>query len=320
MVLTCSLLALPRSSRPQTLPLPRIDRAEADRLGASGARTVEPNRTHGLAVRSARGGRGHPPFRAFAERWRRYRARHRRPARAHEGRPGQGTELALAQLTRRTDRILPASLGPVRARRKANSELEELGGDFLLHARHNRWFDRGGRFLADDPTRRVLFRLHWADLIGKRNTFRFRPRSTIGASTTAFCCCIPSRRTLPADDENTGNAVRVRVVNALSRKDPDYPAFFARGLSVRPPGRRGRRCHGVPRTSRAARVRSVRALGQKLSDPHVARRQLRVRLPALHVGFGSLSRRHRLLASLARGFERSSPSTKRRASACRSAD
>jgi hypothetical protein len=113
---------------------------------------------------------------------------------------------------------------------KPNSELEELGGDFLRHAQSNAWFTEDGHFLADQATRRVLFQLHWSDLLERRSSFPFAPTLNDWRLYYRFLLLHPEReRGALSDPESTANLSRVRVVAALSRKDPDYPAFFARG-------------------------------------------------------------------------------------------
>jgi hypothetical protein len=113
---------------------------------------------------------------------------------------------------------------------KPNSELLELGADFLKHALHNGWFGSDGRFVADEATRRVLFELHFADLIGKRGTFPFAPTLDDWRHYYRLLLQYPERELTPvADAESAANVTRVRVVNALSRKDPEYPALFAKG-------------------------------------------------------------------------------------------
>jgi hypothetical protein len=57
--------------------------------------------------------------------------------------------------------------------KQPSSELDELGGEFLLHARKSAWLDQNDRLLPDEATLRVLFRLRWAELIGKRKVFPF---------------------------------------------------------------------------------------------------------------------------------------------------
>ena len=113
---------------------------------------------------------------------------------------------------------------------KPDSELLELGADFLKHALHNGWFASDGRFVADEATRRVLFELHFAELIRKRGAFPFAPTLDDWRHYYRLLLQYPERElTTVADAESAVNVARVRVVNALSRKDPTYPALFAKG-------------------------------------------------------------------------------------------
>lgn len=230
MVLTFALLALPRASRPATLPLPHIDRAEAERRAAQ---------SHALARQIEASGL---PFelRAVGE-----AIRHHGRSVTHGLDPGHDLEdlrermravaasgqssLLLGLRAVQTEYFLRA-LSQFESEKKTNSELDELGGDFLQHAQHNGWLASDGRFLGDSATRRVLFQLHWAELIGKRSTFPFAPTLDEWRIYYRFLLLHPERDALPSlDEESADDAARVRVVSALSRKDPDYPEFFAKG-------------------------------------------------------------------------------------------
>jgi hypothetical protein len=230
MVLTFALLVLPRASRPQTLPLPQIDRTEAQRRDErERERASEVERT-GL------------PFevRAVGEAIRHF---------GYSVNRGFDTAHDLEDLRERTKVVVAQGLSPLllglravqtryflralaqfERERRSNTELEELGGDFLLHARQNHWFDAEGRFLADEATRRVLFQLHWVDLLEKRGVFPFAPTLEDWRLYYRFLLVHPEHDGSPeANPAGADDVARVRVVNALSRKDPDYPAFFAKG-------------------------------------------------------------------------------------------
>jgi hypothetical protein len=230
MVLSSSLLALPRASRPSTLPLPRVDRTEAQRRDASERELAQRAELTGL------------PFevRAVGESVRHYGQsisrgldpghdledlRERMQALEANGQ----SPLLLSLRAVQTQYFLRA-LARFETEGKPNSELLELGGDFLKHALHNGWFASDGRFVADEATRRVLFELHFADLIGKRGTFPFMPTLDDWRHYYRLLLQYPERELTPvADAESAANVARVRVVNALSRKDPAYPALFAKG-------------------------------------------------------------------------------------------
>jgi len=230
MVLTFSLLALPRASRPMTLPLPRIDRAEARRRNTSERELSSRAEATGLpfelrAVGEAIRHFGHSLNQGIDTKHDLDDLRERMQAVVSKGQASLLPSLRAVQ----TQYFLRA-LARFESEGKPNSELEELGADFMLHAQHNGWFGKDGRFLADDATRRVLFQMHWAELVGKRSSFPFAPTLNDWRLYYRFLLLHPEQRAAPqADAESEANAERVRVVNALARKDPDYPAFFARG-------------------------------------------------------------------------------------------
>jgi len=230
MVLTFSLLTLPRASRPETLPLPRIDRAEARRRNANERERAQRTEASGL------------PFevRALGESIRHYGQSVSQgidPAHDLEDLSERvktvettGKSSLLLDLRAVQTQYFLRALARFEREAKPNSELDELGADFLKHALHNGWFTSDGRFVADEATRRVLFQLHFADLIGKRGTFPFAPTLDDWRLYYRFLLQYPERELIPVTDaESAANVARVRVVNALSRKDPEYPAFFAKG-------------------------------------------------------------------------------------------
>ena len=175
LVLTFSLLALPRASLPNTLPLPRIDRAEAQRAAVREREQARRAEATGL------------PFelRAVGESIRHFgRSRSEGIDPSHDlddlrermkAVVGSGQSSLLLSLRAVQTEYFLRALSQFEREGTPNSELAELGGDFLRHAQHNKWFTNDRRFLGDEPTRRVLFHLHWADLIGKRGTFPFAP-------------------------------------------------------------------------------------------------------------------------------------------------
>ena len=230
MVLTFSLLALPRASRPQTLPLPQIDRREAQRRDASERELSLRTEATGLPFELRAVGEsirhfGHSVNQGIDTGHDIDDLRKRMKAVVEKGQ----SSLLLGLRAVQTQYFL-AALAQFERDGKPNSDLEELGGDFLQHARHNAWIASNGRFIADESTRRVLFQMHWADLIGKRGTFPFAPTLNDWRLYYRFLLLYPEQAEATVADADTAAAVaRVRVVNALARKDPEYPAFFARG-------------------------------------------------------------------------------------------
>ena len=230
MVLTFSLLGLPRASRPDTLPLPRIDRAEAARRAASERALAAQVEAQGLpfelrAVGEAIRHFGHSVSQGLDTAHDLEDVRERMKAVASSGQ----SSLLLGLRAVQTEYFL-AALGRFESEGKSNSELDELGGDFLPHARHNGWISSEGRFVGDPAIRRVLFQLHWAELTGKRATFPFAPTLDEWRLYYRFLLLHPEHEQVAMTDaESADDTARVRVVSALSRKDPDYPEFFAKG-------------------------------------------------------------------------------------------
>ncbi|HEX3774452.1 MAG TPA: hypothetical protein VHV51_08305 [Polyangiaceae bacterium] len=264
MVLTFALLALPRASTPTALPVPKIDRAEA-------RRSAEDERA--LAARTER---ERLPFeiRSVGEAIRRF------------GRAKARGEDAAAERDELNTRMLAAS-GAVqvplllrlravqteyflRALRqfardgKASTDLDELGGDFVVSAQRNGWLDSRRHLLIDESTLRVLFHLRWVDLIGRRTVFPFAPSLNDWRMYYGFLLRHPQPSARP-DDANDGAAARLRVVAALSRKDPEYPEAVARGFLLYQMGE-----------VEGSAVAYRRYLGEHASGPYVllARNQL----------------------------------------------
>lgn len=227
MVLTCALLALPRASVPDTLPLPRVDHAEARRSAEREQALSALAESEGL------------PFevRALGESIRRF---------GQSVTQGLDTTHDREDIKDRFKLALDKGQGPLLLRLravqtqfflnavarferegKANADLQELGADFVTQAKASGWFSSRGSCLADEATLRMLFRLHWADLVGRRSVFPYAPSLNDWRIYYRFMLLHPAGiadpRTPAADAE------RLRVVSALSRKDPDYPGFFAKG-------------------------------------------------------------------------------------------
>jgi hypothetical protein len=225
MVLTCALLALPRASIPNTLPLPRTNHAEA---GASARHERE------LATLAEAEGL---PFevRAVGESIRHFgRSVSEGIDTAHDRDDvrerwrvalAKGQEPLLLRLRAVQTEFFLAALEQFERGSKPSRDLQELGADFVSNARANGWFEPSGRCVADEDTRRVLFRMHWADLIEKRGTFPYAPSLNEWRIYYRFLLLHPVSSHAGA----SADAERVRVVAALGRKDPDYPASFARG-------------------------------------------------------------------------------------------
>ncbi|MET0791791.1 MAG: hypothetical protein ABW061_09745, partial [Polyangiaceae bacterium] len=227
MVLTCALLALPRASVPDTLPLPKVDHAEA-------RRSLEAERALSAVAESE----GLPfEVRALGESIRHFGQSVTRGLDTTHDRQdirerfkiaidkGQGP--ALLRLRAVQTQYFLRALARFEQDGKPNLDLQELGADFVPQAKASGWFAPSGRGFADEATLSVLFRLHWADLIERRRVFPYAPTLNEWRIYYHFLLLHP-----PGASAQAGSSVdaeRLRVVNALSSKDADYPGFFAKG-------------------------------------------------------------------------------------------
>jgi len=112
----------------------------------------------------------------------------------------------------------------------ASRGLDELGGEFVAMARTAGWLAQKGpreQLLADQPTRRALFRKRWADIL-------HLPADKFGVTLDeeraihAFLFLHPVAR----EQRNclAANEVLLRRVTAFGTKDETYPTDYARGL------------------------------------------------------------------------------------------
>ena len=225
-VLTFAALTLPRSAIPETLPLPRVDRAEARRSALSEHELSLRTEARGLpfeirAVGEAIRHFGRSVVRGLDTEHDRQDVRERLKTALAKGQ----TPLLVSLRAVQTEYFLRA-LERVERGEPSNTDLDELGADFLAQAKRNGWFDARGKCVADEAMRRVLFHMHWADLIERRSEFPFGPTLNDWRVYYRFLLEHP-----PAGQASpsAADAERLSVVDALSRKDPDYPGFFAKG-------------------------------------------------------------------------------------------
>ena len=228
MVLTCAFLALPRATIPLTLPLPHIDRAEARRSALADRERTAHATAHTL------------PFevRAVGESIRRLgRAAARGEDATHDRDDMRARVKAviaanelplLLELRAAQTEYFLAALSAFESTGKASTDLDELGGDFVALAERSAWLDERRRFIGDESALRVLFHLRWADLLEKRGVFPLAPTLNEWRIYYRFLLEHP-QRPAGADAGNVDDALRLRIVTALGRRDPDYPLDLARG-------------------------------------------------------------------------------------------
>jgi hypothetical protein len=228
MVLTFALLAVPRASEPETLPLPQVDRSEARRseareqeLRASAERDGLPFEVR--AVGEALRGFGRTSAQGFD-------AAHEQQDIAERVKIALGKAQAplLLQLRAVQTGYFLSALSQFERDGKASPDLNELGGEFVSRAQHSGWFDESRHCLADATTLGVLFRLRWATLIGMQRAFPFAPSLNDWRVYYRFSLLHPERSSAPASASSDDEA-RLKLVIALSHRDPEYPENFAKG-------------------------------------------------------------------------------------------
>ncbi len=219
-------LVAPLGGTPSYLPVPRVDRREQAFVAAQ---------DRDRAAAAARSGL-HFDVRVVGERVRRFGA-----ATARATDEAAATELgelrAAFEVARRRHGDAPlitlrsvqtaAFLSALRrweATGVIDAELEELGGDLPRAVGANCW-SVGRRLRLSEAERRTLFRIRWAELVGAVDVVPFAPSLNEWRAYFRFLLEHPEGG--PGPD---GPRRRLAYVNALARRDPEYPSRFARGV------------------------------------------------------------------------------------------
>ncbi|MFO7179840.1 MAG: hypothetical protein DIU78_014165 [Pseudomonadota bacterium] len=104
-------------------------------------------------------------------------------------------------------------------------ELDELAGNFVATGRRAGWIDESHRVLLTRDDLFVLYRLRWTDLVGALDHPVLGPTLADVRAYYAVLLRHPEGASPRARD-----AHRLASIAALSRRDPDFPADFARGV------------------------------------------------------------------------------------------
>jgi hypothetical protein len=224
--LVAAALAVPRPSPPAELPAPEADRkqlayaADDVRTLAAEARQQplaydvraagELLRLYGRAEARGRDSELSPLLADLRVAARAALARH--PARELAKLEAVQTELFSAALRRWEDG------------EESSRELEELAGNLPARAREHGWW-QGGRLLMSEPERRVVFRVRWAELTGLRGVAPFAPTLDDWRIYYGFLLEHPEGK-----GELVQGRKQLEYVTALSRRDPSYPRWLARGV------------------------------------------------------------------------------------------
>jgi hypothetical protein len=229
MVLAAALVAVPRAAPPGVFPVPLLDQAEAS---AARARSAE------LAARAEREGL---PFetRAVGDAVRRLGlavsggdedAEHlqRLIEERVQAAIMAGQLEALLRLRAVQARLFVRAVREHHFGTPASRELRALGGDFATRAQRNAWGGQNG-YAASDDELATLFDRRWAELTRLRDEPHFK--ATLGELRRYYRFLLLHPERGPGVDAPVLERARMRLryVEALARRDTEYPASLARG-------------------------------------------------------------------------------------------
>jgi len=229
MVLAAALLAVPRAAAPGVFPVPLLDVADAR---AARARRAE------LARRAEREGL---PFetRAVGDAVRRFGlalaggnedAEHlgRLIAERVQAALAAGQREGLLRLRAVQAELFVRAVRQHKLGDALSDELRALGGDFVPRARQNGWLGPEGCVASDDELA-ALFERRWLELTRLRDEPGFRPMLGDVRRYFRFLLLHPERPNGSDPPAVARAKLRLRYVEALSRRDTEYPLSLARG-------------------------------------------------------------------------------------------
>jgi len=270
LVLTAALLAVPRAAPSLLFPVPLIDvheasatRARFDELSSKAQQRPLPFETRavgdgvrrlGVALSGAAGEVSH--LRGVV------RERVRIAIDAKQS--GALLELRAVQA-----RLFVEAVRSYEPQSEPSAELNALGGDFARRAVINGWLTSSGCVASDDELR-TLFVVRWTELTDLRAQPGFLPSLGELRRYYRFLMLYPERRAGASLDTPERAGMRLQYVNALSKRDPDYPAALARGallgqLELAPSSVEALRAHLAQRPGLWA-LRARNYLVQSLND------------------------------------------------------
>lgn len=263
LVLAAALLAVPRAAQPGLIPVPLLDPRDAREASAERASLVARAKREGLpfetravgdAVRrlgvALAGGGGQPEHltRVLAERVQSALAAHQ--------------EQALLRLLAVQNELFVLAVRAHLGDRPVHPELAALGGDFATRAERNGWVEDGACVASNDELS-ALFSRRWVELTRLREHPLFRPKLGELRLFYRFLLLHPELGTDSAPSPVVERALtRLRYVEALGKRDTEYPLDLARGSLF---GQLGQR------------PASAQALSRYLSRPSGAEFHLRAR-------------------------------------------
>ncbi len=217
-------LALPRATAPNVLPLPLPDakRLEAERRTEHERATAV--RRDGLSFDVRAVGDALRRFGAATHAQRGSQKLILRDLHAYAERAltREGSAPLLALRALQTE-LFAASVSRYAQTGEPDQDLTELGGDFIETAVKNGWLVQGAA--VHTSALESLFRARWNDLTG------LGARAAFATSLDDFRACYTFLLDPPGVIETTRRGkLRREHVEKIARRDPDYPADFARGV------------------------------------------------------------------------------------------
>lgn len=232
--LLAAWLGLPRPVEPRLVPLPEVDRRALSRSEALDAERAARVRERPLAyevravgelLRRHGGAAARGDARAAAEARDEARALVRSLA-------ARGSFEELRTLSALQTQLFLDAVERFRERGVRDSELSELGGNFIETGRRAGWVDEAFHLMLPNDAVRVLYRVRWAELTGALAVSQLRP--TLDEFRLYYRVLLEHAE---GKSERDRDEHRLAYVAALARLDPEFPAEFARGVLF---GRLGR--------------------------------------------------------------------------------
>lgn len=228
--LLAAALAVPRSAPPSHIPLPAVATGDLSADQQLDDQRAKRARELGLSFE----------IRTLGEYFRRYgAAEHEAGGRKSAGLTDrlQDVEASMRGLRRLRSAEVDEHLLQLRALQselfvgalmawsgeQAPADLTELGGNLTNAPGHAGWFV-GGRFVASPATARVLFKARWNQVCGVTDVDGFRATPNEAVLLLRFLLTHPDGVEPMAQHQN-----QLLVLEALSKRQPEYPINFARG-------------------------------------------------------------------------------------------
>lgn len=220
-----ALLAVPRPVPPDVLPLPVIDHRELGRVMRAQASRAAQVRSEALSfdVRSTgEAFRAHGAAAARGDGESALRALREFRGLAMRVREREGDE-PLLRLRAIQTALFTDALARFQRGENVQTEVAELGGNFLDKATTAHWRVGERRLVPTELELSVLFRLRWTELAGLREERAFAPSLEEWKLYYRFLLRHPEHGPHAHED-------RLAYITALRRVDLDYPVLLARGV------------------------------------------------------------------------------------------